>query len=99
MVLLNVSFTYLLLCLPSSTAFHGCRNMSCPTFSEWGERGREREVGVAKQDRGQREGRGKEKDSGSISDLYESCSAWPDEMPEGSSTLLHFAKHLDIHKL
>lgn len=24
---------------------------------------------------------------------------WPDEMPEGSNTLLHFAKHLDTHKL
>lgn len=50
-------------------------------------------MGVAKQDRGQREGRGKEKDSGSISDLHESCSAWPDEMPEGSNTFCKTFRH------
>lgn len=64
-------------------------------------RGRESERGGGGKTRQRAERRQRERrKTVAVSLTYMSpAQLLPDEMPEGSNTLLHFAKHLDIHKL
>lgn len=72
-----------------------------------GERERDRETeregkrggGGKTRQRAERRQREKRKTVAVSLTYMSSAQLWPDEMPEGSNTLLHFAKHLDIHKL
>lgn len=101
-VLIRISFTCVLLCLPSFTA-SWVQKYELSYFFRVGERNRQRKRekggGGKTGQRAERRHREKRKTVAVSLTYMNPAQLWPHETPEGSNTLLHFAKPLDIHKL